>query len=75
MGAADINMPYVFMLGEKMAAQWAKKQVQMSAGGLFCRGPEPPCPVHALRAMACVHLAATSHVAVEPQLSSGRASR
>jgi len=22
----DINMPYVFMMGEKMAANWAKKQ-------------------------------------------------
>jgi hypothetical protein len=26
----DINMPYVFMLGEKMAAQWAKKQARQS---------------------------------------------
>ncbi|KAJ1490148.1 hypothetical protein T484DRAFT_1778005, partial [Baffinella frigidus] len=26
----DINMPYVFMMGEKMAAKWAKKQRMFS---------------------------------------------
>jgi fatty acid desaturase 2 (delta-6 desaturase) len=27
----DINMPYVFMMGERMAARWAKKQIDGKA--------------------------------------------